>query len=107
MLGPDSFPLIVYQKAWNFMKIETMAVAHDLQDMSFVSWMINTTFLTLIPKVECPMQISEYCPASLLQGVYNILDKTLATRFLYQGAAVRGMNIFEEILIANELRDSN
>lgn len=56
--GPEGMPMVVYQKTWGFIKLEILEVARELQMRSFVSWRINTTFLTLLPKVEHPSHIS-------------------------------------------------
>lgn len=91
-----------------------MAVVRELQDIGFVSYKINTTFLALIPKVVCPTHITDYRSISLLHGVYKILEKTLAIGLKIvlesiisplQGTVVKGRKILEEILTANELVD--
>lgn len=108
-------PILVYQKTWSFIKSDIMKVVLDLQEYSFVSWRINTTFISLVPKVEQPKCIGEYRPISLLHGMYKILTKTLAMRLKqvldrlispYQGAAIKGHSILDEVLVANELVDT-
>lgn len=92
-----------------------MKVVLDLQECSFVSWRINTTFISLLPKVEQQNYIGEYRLISLLHGVYKILAKTLAMRLEsvldrlispYQRVAIKGHSILDEVLVANELADS-
>lgn len=96
------------------MKTEIMAVVQGLQDRCFVNWRINTTFLALLPKVDNPVLVGDFCPMGLLHGVYKIVAKTLALRLdevmdslvsQHQGMEAKGRNILEPVLIANELID--
>jgi len=41
---------------------------------------INNTFIALIPKVESPQRLNEFCPISLVGIMYKILAKVLANR---------------------------
>lgn len=60
--GFDGFPLVVYQRAWGFMKNDIMKVVWALQNRGFLDWRINTTFVTLIPKVDGITSVHDYCP---------------------------------------------
>lgn len=44
---PDGFPMLVYQKAWGFMKENIMAVVWELQDKSFLDWGLIQRLLLL------------------------------------------------------------
>jgi len=41
---------------------------------------INSTFIALIPKVECPQSLNDFRPISLVGSLYKILAKLLANR---------------------------
>lgn len=41
---------------------------------------INTSFVILIPKTQCPKSLHEYKPISLINSSLKILTKVLATR---------------------------
>lgn len=112
--GLDGFPMIVYQRCWDFMHVEILDMVRELQDKCFVSCKLNTTFLALLPKVDHPLNILDYRSISLLYGVYKVLAKTLAIWLdsvlvslisQYQGVVVKGRYILEEFLIANKLVD--
>lgn len=97
------------------MKPDITAVVRELLDQCFIDWRVNVTFLDLIPKRDGEKCISNYRLISPLQGVYKIMAKALTMRLIpvmneliseVQTAAVRGRQIHDEILIANEIIDS-
>jgi hypothetical protein len=68
----------------------------------------------MIPKVECPQRLGDYRPISLVGCLYKVLAKVLANRLREiigsvvsdsQSAFVRGKQILDGILIANEASD--
>lgn len=74
----------------------------------------NSSFLTLIPKVACPQQLTHYRPISMIGCMYKILSKLLANRLSKvlkkvisptQSGFLPGRSTSEGILVANELVD--
>lgn len=78
--GPDGFSMLVYKKSRSFMKKEIMEVFHEFYRRCYYDWRLNTTFVTLITKLEGEKEILDHRPISLLYGVYKILGKVLAGR---------------------------
>ncbi|XP_028113957.1 uncharacterized protein LOC114312000 [Camellia sinensis] len=75
---------------------------------------LNSSFIALIPKNENPASLNEYRPISLVGSMYKILAKVLSNRLKQvlpriisetQSAFLRGRNILDGILIANEIVD--
>jgi hypothetical protein len=58
--GPDGFPVEFYQKFWDVIKENIIAMFHDLftGDMSLFS--LNFGVITLIPKAQDTTRIQQY-----------------------------------------------
>ena len=76
---------------------------------------LNHTFLVLIPKKWGTEELGDYRPISLLGGLYKLLAKVLANRLKKiigkvispdQNAFIKGRQILDGSLIANEVIDS-
>ena len=72
---------------------------------------MGASFIALIPKKVGDLGIKNYRPISLLGSLYKILSKVLAGRIqkvllkvksIEQGAFVKGRQILDDILVANE-----
>ena len=75
---------------------------------------INITFIALIPKVDSPQRLNDFRPISLVGSMYKILAKVLTNRLRSvigsvvsdsQSAFVKGRQILDGILVANEIVD--
>lgn len=72
----------------------------------------NASFIVLIPKKKGAKEQKDYRPISLIGNVYKIAAKILAEGFKsvigklvsgYQNALVKGRQISDAVLIANDL----
>lgn len=90
-------------------------MAHDFQIKNTLPKGLNSSFITLIPKVDNPKDASQYRPISLINFTMKIILKMMASRLGRvihelvadnQTAFIKGRNIITDgILIANEVAD--
>jgi len=75
---------------------------------------LNSAFIALIPKFNSPQRLNDFRPISLVGCLYKVLSKVLANRLHVvigsvvsdsQSAFVKGKQILDGILIANEAVD--
>ena len=76
---------------------------------------LNQNFLTLIPKVSSPGEVTHFRPISLCNVTYKIISKIQVTRLkplmdklisLFQNAFIQGRSITVNILLAHEIFDT-
>ena len=97
------------------MKEEVTGFFKDFFEQSKCLRSLNSTYLVVIPKKENVMDINDYKPISLVDGLYKILAKVLANRSrklvgqvvsTTQNTFVEGRQILDATLIANEAIDA-
>ncbi|KAJ9687213.1 hypothetical protein PVL29_015891 [Vitis rotundifolia] len=113
--GPDGFSVFFWQGCWEFVKEEIMEMFKEFHDQNRFLKSINNTFLVLIPKKGGAEDLGDFRPISLLGGLYKLLAKVLANRLKKgigkvvssdQNAFVKGRQILDASLIANEVIDT-
>jgi hypothetical protein len=70
--GPDGINFGFIKNFWNEMKDDIVRFITEFHRNGKLSKGINSTFITLIPKVESPQSLNEFRPISLVGSLYKI-----------------------------------
>ena len=112
--SPDGFTLAFWQNCWDFAKEEILDMFKEFYEQNLFLKSLNNTFLVLLPKKGGAEDLGDFRPISLLGGLYKLLAKVLANRLKKvigrvvspdQNAFVKGRQILDASLIANEVID--
>lgn len=79
--GPDGFNLLCFQKCWKVFKVEMVQFFNDFHCNGRLAKCLTSSFVTLVPKKDCPSGLADFRSTSLIGAVYKILSKVLVHRF--------------------------
>ncbi|GAU17467.1 hypothetical protein TSUD_340100 [Trifolium subterraneum] len=112
--GPDGINFGFNKDFWNELKGDLLRFIVEFHRNGKLTKGLNATFIALIPKVDSPQRLNDFRAISLVGSLYKILAKVLANRLRQvvgsvisesQSAFVKGRQILDGILIANEVVD--
>jgi hypothetical protein len=78
--GPDGFNNEFLKKCWPVIKFDFYDLCRDFYNHNVCLSSINSSFITLIPKVEVARRVNEFRPISLLNSSVKLITKLLANR---------------------------
>ncbi|GMH30432.1 hypothetical protein Nepgr_032275 [Nepenthes gracilis] len=110
--GPDGFSAHFFKEAWDIMGPSVCEAIRDFFNHGLLLKQMNSTIISLIPKVQSPRLVSDYRPISCYNVIYKVISKIIANRLKMrlsylvdkcQTAFVAGRHISDNILLAQEL----
>jgi hypothetical protein len=78
--GLDGFNGLFLKKCWHIVKNNLYTLCDDFYNGTVNLECINTSFITLVPKINNPEGVNDFRPISLLNGSLKILTKILTNR---------------------------
>ena len=109
-LGPDGANFGFIKEFWDILKEDFLRFMVEFHRNGKLTKGINSTFIALIPKVNSPQRLNDFRPISLVGCMYKVLANRLqlvvgSVVSESQSAFVKGKQILDGILIANEAID--
>ena len=113
--GPDGFNFRFIKASWSIIKDDIYKLVNEFWSTSSLPKGSNVTFITLIAKIDHPVEFKDYRPISMVGSIYKIIAKLLSLRLKkvmndiigpFQSAFIEGRQILDGALIAGELFES-
>nr|GEU59798.1 hypothetical protein [Tanacetum cinerariifolium] len=109
---PDGINFNFLRRYWELLKHDFFNAIKHFKSSAILARGCNPSFIVLVPKINDPLQMSDYRRVSLIGYLYKIISKILSTRLAKvihklisanQTAFLAGRKILDGCLIANEI----
>lgn len=77
-LGPDDMSPMFFQRLWSIISNDVIIAIQSLFHFGKVLKQINYTYVSLIPKVKAPKDVTQFRPTSLYNVIFKIASKVMA-----------------------------
>ncbi|KAL2930420.1 hypothetical protein RDABS01_035830 [Bienertia sinuspersici] len=110
--GPDGFGSYFYQDNWDLVGGEVCEAVVSFFRTGKLLREVNTTFLSLIPKINCPGDFTEFRPIACCNTIYKCITNIICNRLKIvlpnliaanQGAFVHQRFIVHNIMVCQDL----
>jgi hypothetical protein len=78
--GPDGFNGLFMKKCWHIIKEDVYQLCFDFFDGKIDLWAINSSFITMVLKVNNPLVVNDFRLISLMNSILKIITKLLGDR---------------------------
>nr|XP_009763385.1 PREDICTED: uncharacterized protein LOC104215309 [Nicotiana sylvestris]XP_016465127.1 PREDICTED: uncharacterized protein LOC107788003 [Nicotiana tabacum] len=108
----DGFNAYFYKKTWHIIGKDITKAVLEFFNEGLMYKPVNSTTVTLIPKVKTPSSVKQFRPISCCTIIYKIISKMLTSRLqtvmeslvdMSQAAFVPGRILSDNILLGHEL----
>ncbi|GJV66510.1 RNA-directed DNA polymerase, eukaryota, reverse transcriptase zinc-binding domain protein, partial [Tanacetum coccineum] len=109
--GPDGYTSKFFKSAWSVVGKDTCAAVKEFFTSGKLLGELNTSIISLIPKVAVPKKVNDYRPISCCNVVYKTISKVITNRLKRvlnglvgenQSAFIPGRQISDNILLTQE-----
>jgi hypothetical protein len=110
--GPDGFPAEFFQDFWDLIHIDLWNLFKDFYGGVLDIKRLNFGLVTLLPKVDNPVEMRNFRPTCLLNVCYKIITRVLTNRLStcitkviseYQYGFIKGRYIMDGVVSLNEI----
>jgi len=110
--GPDSFNFNFIKSFWETIQGDVLRFLDEFHRYGVFPKGCNSSFITLIPKVEVANKLGDYRSISLVECMYKSVAKVLSFRLMkvssgmvdkIQSAFLSGRSLLHSVLVANEV----
>ncbi|XP_021996297.1 uncharacterized protein LOC110893498 [Helianthus annuus] len=110
--GPDGFNFRFIRSFWELFQNDFNELMSHFHDVGRFSAGVGSSFITMIPKVGDPVELSDFRPINLIGIISKVVSKVLANRLKTvmgkvvsetQSAFLTGRNILDGPLMVNEV----
>jgi len=78
--SPDGVNFFFIKKEWNIIGRDIIRMVDEFYRANLLPSGINSSVVTLIPKIKCVNKLTEFRPINLVGSLYKIFSKILATK---------------------------
>nr|GEV88365.1 RNA-directed DNA polymerase, eukaryota, reverse transcriptase zinc-binding domain protein [Tanacetum cinerariifolium] len=108
---PDGYTSKFFKAAWSVVGHDVCSAVKELFDSGMILGELNSTLISLVPKVSSSAKITDYRPNSCCNVIYKTISKVITNRikpvlcdlvYLNQSTFILGRLISDNILLAHE-----